>query len=196
MLAVNWPQGLPPWTMAVLVVLLATAALVDLKVGSIPNWLTYPAILIALGVHTATGGFGMSGGKLGLAGSLLGMAIGFAPLGLCWLAGGIGGGDAKLMAAIGALGGPTLAIGSLFYACVVAAVMALIVMVQKRIMKQTIKRVWHTLALLMAPRQLKPADPTTAESPKIPFAVALCLGAAIAVLDILLKLNIGQVRGL
>ena len=44
------------------------------------------------------GGVGGRGGlDIGLAGSAAGFAVGFLPLLLVWLAGGIGGGDAKVM---------------------------------------------------------------------------------------------------
>ncbi len=194
MAAMTWPPGLVPWSAAALFILLTAAAAVDLKVGRIPNWLTYPAILIGLGLHALVGGIGLEPGKMGLTESLAGLAVGFVPLGLFWLAGGIGGGDAKLMAAIGALAGPGLTMASLFYGALIAAVMAIVVMVQKKLVVRTLRRVWHTLALLMAPK-MRPADPTTADSPKIPFAVALCLGTAAAVLEALLRAGLNPHLG-
>lgn len=194
MAEIIWPAGLPPWSAAALFVILIAAAVLDLKSGKIPNWLTYPAILIGLGLHALMGGIGPEPGRMGLVESLAGLAVGFIPLALFWLAGGIGGGDAKLMAAIGAWVGPSLTISSLFYGAIVAAIMAIVVMIRKKLVVRTLRRVWHTLGLLMAPK-MHPANPTTADSPKIPFAVALCLGTAAAVVEALVRAGLGYHPG-
>ena len=62
----------------------------------IPNWLTYSGLIAALLVRTVLGGWANSWG--GLAGMLLAGGIFF----LLFLLGGMGGGDVKLMAAVGA----------------------------------------------------------------------------------------------
>jgi len=170
------PLGMPVWSAAALAALGVAAAVVDLRCGKVPNWLTYPAIVMALLGHALTGGLAGSDGRLGLTGALAGLAVGFGPLLICWLAGGIGGGDAKLMGAIGALGGMRFAIGAMMYGFIVAALMAVVVMIRRRVVVQTLRRVWHTLALLVMPG-VRPADPTGKDSPQIPFAVALCVGA-------------------
>ena len=172
------------WVATVLLALVVTAAVADLWLKKVPNGLTYPAILIALVGHALAGGLrGDGGDRLGLLVALAGLAVGFFPLMLCWLAGGIGGGDAKLMGAIGALGGWRFALGALVYGLIAAALMAGFVMVRKRLVRQTLRRVWHTLALLVM--KGRPADPTGDDSPTIPFAVALCVGTAGAMLEVL-----------
>ena len=178
--------GVSPWAAAALAVVLVSAAVVDLRYKKVPNWLTYPAIAAGLLGHGLCGWLAGSDGQLGLLGSLAGLAVGFFPLALCWLAGGIGGGDAKLAGAIGALGGWRLALSALVYGIIVAAIMAVVVMVRRRLLRRTLRRVWHTLVLLVS-RAARPADPTSADSPTIPFAVALCVGAAGAMLEPLVR---------
>ena len=176
------------WSSAVIVALVVTAAVVDLRCGKVPNWLTYPAILIGLLGHAVVGyasGGGVWGGveQMGLAGALKGLAMGFFPLLLCWLAGGIGGGDAKLMGAVGALGGWRLVLGAMLFGFVIAGLMAVIVMIRGRIVRRTVRRVWHTIVLLIIPGA-KPADPTGPDSPTVPLAVALCLGTFVAMFEL------------
>ena len=79
----------------------AVAMIWDLRTRRLPNWLTVGAFVAALGFHTATGGWA------GLATALAGFAVGFGILFVLWLIGGGGGGDVKLMGALGAcLGAP------------------------------------------------------------------------------------------
>ncbi len=179
------------WSSAVIAALVVTAAVVDLRHGKVPNWLTYPAILIGLLGHAvvgyASGGvFWGSTEQMGLAGALQGFAMGFSPLLLCWLAGGIGGGDAKLMGAVGALGGWRLVLGAMLFGFVIAGLMAVVVMIRKRIVRRTVRRVWHTIILLIIPGA-RPADPTGPDSPTVPLAVALCLGTFVAMFELYIR---------
>jgi len=180
----------PVWSAAVLVVLMTAGAVVDLRLKRVPNWLTYPAIVIALVGHTLTGGLRGGDAGIGLLGAVTGLAVGFLPLGICWLAGGIGGGDAKAAGAIGALCGWRFALAALFYGLIVAALMAVVVMIQKRIVAQTLRRVWHMLCLLLM--RSRPADPAAAGSPTVPFAVALCFGAYCALIESATGIGLGR----
>lgn len=177
----TWPLDARAGALALMGVVLALASLADLRTGKIPNVLTYPAFLAALAWQAAMAG---EPGAIGLGEALLGVAAGFGPLLLAWKAGGIGGGDAKLMAVVGALGGWRFAVAVLFFGFAAAAVMALIVMMRRRIVKQTLGRIGRFLWL--AAGGVKPGDPATATSPVIPFGLALCIGAAIVLADELL----------
>jgi len=78
------------------VILFTSVALTtDLKSRRIPNWLTVSAAILGLVYHIATGGIA------GLLLSLGGFATGFGFLLLLWLTGSGGGGDVKLMGAVG-----------------------------------------------------------------------------------------------
>ncbi len=177
----TWPLDARAGALTLLGVVLVLASLTDLKTGKIPNVLTYPAFLAALCWQAAMTG---QPHALGLGGAMLGVAAGFGPLLVAWKAGGIGGGDAKLMAVVGALGGWQFAVSVLFFGFAVAAVMAMVVMIRQRVVKQTLGRIGRFLWL--AAGGAKPADPATAASPVIPFGLALCIGAAIVLADELL----------
>lgn len=181
---------IPLWSAAAIAVLIVPAAVADVRRRKVPNWLTYPAILAGLAGHFAAARIGQDAHGIGLTGALAGFAVGFFPLAMCWLAGGIGGGDAKLAGAIGALGGWRFALGTLVYGIIVAAIMAMVVMVRGKLFRRTLRRVWHTLVLLVTPTA-RPADPTSADSPTIPFAVALCVGAVGAMLEPFARRGLG-----
>ena len=81
------------------------AAVIDHKSGRIPNWLTLPALPIALLTH------GFCLGRFGALSSLVGLVLAaLVPWFMHRASAGraIGGGDVKLFAALGALTGPSL----------------------------------------------------------------------------------------
>jgi prepilin peptidase CpaA len=84
------------------------AAVSDLRTRKLPNWLTVPAFALALVAHTAANGLP------GLGFSLLGFVAGFGILLVLWLIGGSGGGDVKLMGALGAWLGARLTLRVFF----------------------------------------------------------------------------------
>ena len=178
------PLGAYLWALGVLAVLVIAGAYTDVRRGKILNALTYPAVAIGLIGHTVTGGMnGTALSPLGLLGSLAGLAAGFLPLLLVWRAGGIGGGDAKLMGAVGALTGWKFTLAAMFYGFFVAALMAIAVMIRARIVRRTLGRIWRFLCLAMV--KARPADPASPDSPKIPFGLALCIGTALHLVDYL-----------
>ena len=177
--------GWEMWAYGVLAVALVVSSISDIRDGKIRNAVTYPAIIIGLVGHALVSGlWPVDEVRLGLIGSLGGFAAGFVPLLAAWLAGGIGGGDAKLMGAVGALAGWQFAVAAMFYGFAIAAVMAVVVMLKRRIARKTLSRIWQWLYLMFTPA--KAADPTTEESPKIPFGLALCIGSAMALADVLI----------
>jgi prepilin peptidase CpaA len=72
------------------------AAVMDVLKFKVYNALTVPLLLTGLVYH------GIAGGMQGLMGSLIGMLSGFAVLFVVYTMGGVGAGDVKLMAAVGA----------------------------------------------------------------------------------------------
>ena len=111
------------WTFVVAVGLyVALAAMLDLRMRRIPNYLTVPAAVSGLLYHSfAPAGWGPWV-------SLGGFAVGFALLLLPWLAGGSGMGDVKLLAALGAWLGTKGVLIAFGLSAVLGTVIALIVL--------------------------------------------------------------------
>ncbi|MBX3303484.1 MAG: prepilin peptidase [Nitrospira sp.] len=102
-----------------LILVLTIAGVFDIRSSRIPNWLTFPAMGFALAGHAWLGG--MDGALFSLAG--LGAGLGLFLL--LYLTGGIGAGDVKLMAAIGAFLGVYGVLSSAWLAIIVGGVYAL-----------------------------------------------------------------------
>jgi len=173
---VHWSYGI---AFGLLAVMLIGAAVTDWRSGRILNVWTYPAILIGL-VYWIVAGFATGGLTQAQAWGLAAtgaMLAGLIPMAIIFAAGGLGGGDVKLMAAVGALSGNwACVLGTAVYGFLIAGLMALIVMVQRRIVKRTLQRLLG--AALSAAARVKPDIPE--DSPRIPFGVAICIGGLIA----------------
>lgn len=175
--------GPDSWAYGMCAVVLIQAAVCDVRTGKIYNRITYPAIVVGIVCHFLMGGWigeqPVTGiGRMGLVDSIVGFAAGFLPLFVAWLAGGIGGGDAKIMGAVGALVGWRFVLTAMFYGFGVAVVMAVFIMIRRRIAVKTLGRIWRFLWLALL--RAGPAAPDGADSAKLPFGLALCIGACIA----------------
>lgn len=84
----------------ILLAVLVTAAMTDLRSFKIPNWLTMPAMVAGLLSHALINGFP------GVLFSLKGLGLGLALFLILYLMGGMGAGDVKLLAAVGSYIGP------------------------------------------------------------------------------------------
>jgi len=94
-LGMDFAVPMPPYLVAVSVA--GVAAAFDLRRHRIPNWIPLAGFVAGLGLA------GWSGGWTGLAASLIGFALGAALILPGYLLGQQGGGDLKLMAALGSL---------------------------------------------------------------------------------------------
>jgi prepilin peptidase CpaA len=107
-------------TLVILVPAILYASWVDYSQRRVPNWLN--ASLAAAGLIMPGVYFGWSGVGAGM----LGILVGFGVLILPWAVHGMGAGDVKLMAAIGAWLGPWLTLLSFAVGAIVGGVLALI----------------------------------------------------------------------
>ena len=158
----------------ILAALFALAAgITDLRWRRIPNWLTYPAIPLAIALHAANGGWREA--KV----SLLGTALGLGILLPFVLMRSLGGGDWKLVGGLGAFFGWEKLIQVLIYTLLLNGLMALLMIIWTKRVRQTLRNVGRLLAAFF--KLHLPGEDLTIDNPeaaKVPFGVA----AAIAVL--------------
>lgn len=120
--------------MLLLLALVGVSAYTDLKDRRIPNSITVPFAIAGLVVNTA---FDFPGGiKTGL----LGFGFGFLVFLLPFIMGAMGGGDVKLMAAIGAITNMNAMIYITVITTLVGGVLIIIVRLKQRMMWDTFKR--------------------------------------------------------
>ena len=157
------------WGIFLLAVL---SAITDLRDRTIPNWLTIPITLGALGARYYLGGWPML--KVGL----VGFAAGFGIYFLFFVFGGRGGGDVKLMGAYGALMGFLNWFVLFILAGILGGIVALIAVIWKGRVRQTIANL----------RGIASKDRVTLESKD---ALSLPHGAVAAVPGLLIAYALG-----
>lgn len=157
-------------TIAVAVALLG--CVFDLHSRRVPNLLTLGAAVAAVVVCTAT--MGLTGLGSSTSGWLLATAL-WLPL---YALGGMGAGDVKLLAAIGAWLGPADALYAALYAAMAGGVLALVVAFACGCVRQT----WNNVQLLILHWRVVGFAPhaqltlETATSPRLPYAVPILIG--------------------
>jgi prepilin peptidase CpaA len=171
--------------------ILVVAAAIDCRWFRVPNWLTFPFVLGGLGYALA------GDGPRGLLWSLAGAGAGLALLLPLWPIGGIGAGDVKLLAGVGAWVGPSLVLGVFTHAMAAGVAIALAVVAWKG---TTYKFVANLLEILDDLRRLRRG---TAGLPEVaanaaarrPNSTALPFGLPIAVGSIALFASMGLFAG-
>lgn len=122
----------------VVAVALAIATVTDLRMFKIHNLLTIPLLISGLLYH------GLVTGSDGFLSSVLGALFGFGVLALFFLVGGVGGGDVKLLAGVGAWLGLFLTFWLFNIAALAAGVYALVLTVLNGRFRET----WLNIRLL------------------------------------------------
>jgi len=159
----------------VLAGVVVTAATTELSRGRIYNWLTYPAILAGLALGAARGAAGGAAWD-GFVSSAVGFAFGFGVLFLAYVLGGMGGGDVKLMGAVGAFLGWPGALYATFYSFLVAAAIGLVMMVWRGQTRAVLRRLGVGLRLLAVPG-VRAEEAVPPGSLQVPFGLAACIGS-------------------
>jgi prepilin peptidase CpaA len=158
----------------ILMTIAMTIALVeDLRRMKIPNYVIFPTMLVALGYHTLTSGLS------GLLFSAGGLALGLGLFILPYALGGMGAGDVKLMAALGAIVGPRGILIASILTILAGGVYGLILFaLHPRYTAGFLKRMWMTFKFLLFNRQLYLAPPeANRKMPVLRYAVPIALGA-------------------
>jgi prepilin peptidase CpaA len=148
------------------------ATITDLRSRRIPNWLVVPFLVLGLVVS------GILHGWRGLGQSLLGMAVAGAVMGVFYFLGGMGMGDLKLCAAVGAWIGPWQVMIALILTSLVGGVMALCYAVAGGFLLDAFRGAGDLLFGLRK-RGLRPHETLVLDNPaarKMPYAPAIAIG--------------------
>lgn len=153
-------------------IVVAVATFTDLRSRRIPNWLVFPFLLAGIvvsGAHHGWSGIGHSLAGIALGGLLFGV--------LCWL-GGMGMGDVKLCAAIGAWIGPAQLLLALVITGMAGGVIALCWAVAGGFLGELFQGTGDLL-FGFGKRGLRPHPELVLANPltrKMPYAPAIAIG--------------------
>jgi prepilin peptidase CpaA len=165
-------------TNQVVVLIIGTIACVcDLRTRRIPNLLTFGGAALAL-VYAL-----FVSGPSGLLTSAGGWATGAALFFPMFALGGMGAGDVKLAACLGAWLGPTASLYIALYSALAGGIMAVTVAVATGYMRQMFHNVWLLLAhwRVVGVRPLPELTLEQSRGPRLPFALPIAAGAVAAI---------------
>jgi prepilin peptidase CpaA len=151
---------------------LATAVYTDLRTRRIPNWLTGAM---------AAGGFGLAfgGGVVTPLQALLGLMVGLLLMLPGHVIGATGAGDVKLMAAIGAVVGPDLALRAFLYSAVAGGVFAIVVATRRGVLATTLQ---DTTRLVTEPAMARQAIESSSRANRFAYGPAIAVGTLVSVM--------------
>ncbi len=156
----------------ILLVVTAVCAFTDTRWGKVYNVVTYPSALIGLGLS-----FYLSPPTPFM--SALGLVTGLVFFGFVRKISGMGAGDVKLMAALGAIKGLPFLLYGTFYILCAATVTGLILIAWQGRMVPVMKWVAQTLVSVVSPKYSRPN--MDHEMTPMPFAPAIFIGSAFSV---------------
>lgn len=142
----------------------------DSLTRKIPNALVFAAILLGFAVNGYTNSF------QGVASALAGMTVGLILLLPFYLTGGMGAGDVKALAALGALFGPAIILQVFLYTALIGGALSLLHFCCTSDLRQQS----HVMPILRAQPYTEPlktlASDVAREKQRLPYAAAIALG--------------------
>jgi prepilin peptidase CpaA len=151
------------------------ACVTDVTTRRIPNVLTLGAAAGAVGYHLAGAGWG------GLAHAAGGWAVGLALFLPMFMLRGIGGGDVKLLAALGAWIGPLPAVWLCLFAALAGGPMALVLALSRGYFGRAMSNIWGLL-MFWRVAGFQPHPVLTLDAPgtpRLPYAVPIAAGLVV-----------------
>jgi prepilin peptidase CpaA len=157
------------------VVVACVGGISDLRNARIPNWLTYSGLLMALILR-----FGLLGWS-GFKGGVFGLFIAGLLFFVLFVIGAMGGGDTKLMAAVGAWSGDKHVFTVLLAATLAGGVLAIIAVISGHRLRSTLRNM-ISLIRFRVTSGLHPHPVLNVSQPgtlRAPFGVAIAMGTLI-----------------
>ena len=162
------------WTVWLVTVVLILAAVIDGFELKVPNWVTFPFILS--GWIYAFAAFGWEG----LGWSVLGTVVGLLLLLPAYAIGGMGAGDVKLLAGVGAWILIQHTVNSFCVSALIGALMALAMVVSRRAWKKHQDQFWLILNEIMVIKDPEKLAEIAAERKSrmllLPYGIPIAIG--------------------
>ena len=161
------------FTDAAVVAIGAAACVTDFRSRRIPNVLTFGASAAAVVF------WGVTAGLSGAGWSVAGWAVGCAVFMPWFLLGGMGAGDVKLLAALGAWAGPSAAVWMALYAGIAGGVFAIVVSLARGYLGEMLRNLWVLLMFWRIAGVQPHPEMTlkTGRGPRLPYAFPITAGA-------------------
>lgn len=162
------------WDIWLVTVTLIVAAVIDGYQLKVPNWLTFPMIISGW-IYC-----GVVGGWAGLGMSLLGTVVGLALLLPLYAVGGMGAGDVKLLAGVGAWVGASVTFYAFCLSAIVGGVLALLMVAYRRTWKkhqQNVAMILNELVTIRDPSQIAELAAARKSSMLLlPYGIPIAIG--------------------
>jgi prepilin peptidase CpaA len=169
---------LPPIVLQVILLLtVCVAAIYDLRYRRIPNWVVLIGLLLGIGVNTFLFQWA------GLERSLIGAAVGFLVYFPLYLLRGMGAGDVKLMAAVGAIVGWADWIGIFFLTALVGGFAAIALLASRSQLRRGFSNAGYLVIQLLSFRlpyaRKEELDVKSEKSVKLAHGVTIAWGSVL-----------------
>jgi prepilin peptidase CpaA len=167
-------SGLTVLVSWVVTVTLVVAAVIDGWKLKVPNWITFPMILAGWVASTVVFGW------VGLGWSLLGTVVGLALLMPAYAVGGMGAGDVKLLAGVGAWMGVGHTFWAFLVSAIVGGVIAMGMVLYRRTWRHHQGQFWMILGEFLAIRDPSRLAAVAAERKStmllLPYGIPIAIG--------------------
>lgn len=160
----------------IFVLVLSICFITDLRQQKIYNKVIFPSLVIAVILNIWFSGF--AGLKLSLLGFITGLCILLVP----YFLGGMGAGDVKLLALIGAVKGSVFVLNTAVYMALLGGAIAVIIIIFQKQTINFIKILFLWLYSFFCGIKYKLEFPTSYFSKKYPYGTAIVGGAMICLL--------------
>lgn len=162
------------WPFWLVTITLVVAAVIDGYQLKVPNWITFPMILSGWAIST------LSYGWEGLGVSLAGTAVGLALLLPAYAIGGMGAGDVKLLAGVGAWVGATNTVYAFGVSAIIGGVIAVGMILSRKAWAKHYYQFWSIWNEVITIRDPEKLSEVAAERKSsmllLPYGIPIAIG--------------------
>lgn len=182
-MSINLEGMLENWPVWVVTVTLVVAAVIDGLKLKVPNWITFPMILTGWAYSAIAAQSAGLAWYQGLGWSLLGTVVGLALLLPAYAIGGMGAGDVKLLAGVGAWMHGTHTAYAFAISAVVGAVLAVAMVLYQRAWSKHRGQFWVIVSEIMTIRDPEQLTEIAADRKSsmllLPYGIPIAIGTIV-----------------